>query len=160
MPHFNQVLVSFTLLLFLLLVSIPASTPTISASICPTTTLATSTLPMKPYEPSEAGVQPTTTRASDLAEIDGLRNQIFGNASALFPDRRDGIDIIVTSAEYPESGYYGARLVDINDRVLLLGRQYAASLPEALGQLLQETCDEIRDSFLLHDYTALSPGLT
>jgi len=33
---------------------------------------------MKPYEPSEGGVEPTTTRASDLAEIDGLRNQIFG----------------------------------------------------------------------------------
>jgi hypothetical protein len=70
------------------------------------------------------------------------------------------MDIIVTTAEYPESGYYGARLVDISDRVLLLGRQYAASLPEALGQLLQETCDAIRDSYLLQNYTALYPSLT
>jgi len=70
------------------------------------------------------------------------------------------MDIIVTSAEYPESGYYGARLIDVNNRVVLLGRQYAASLPEALGQLLQETCDAIRDSYLLQNYTALYPNLT
>jgi hypothetical protein len=30
------------------------------------------------YEPPEGAVQPTTTRASDLAEITGLRDQIFG----------------------------------------------------------------------------------
>lgn len=29
-------------------------------------------------EPSIGRVEPTTTVASDLAEIDGLRNQIFG----------------------------------------------------------------------------------
>ncbi|KAI4750721.1 hypothetical protein E4T44_14913 [Aureobasidium sp. EXF-8845] len=112
------------------------------------------------YEPPEGAVQPTTSTASDLAEITGLRDQIFGNASALFPERRNDLDIVVTSAEYPESGYYGARLVDINDRKLLLGRQYAASLPEALGQLLQETCDAVRDSYLLQNYTALYPSLT
>jgi hypothetical protein len=31
-----------------------------------------------PYEPPDGGVEPTTTRASDLAEINGLRDQIFG----------------------------------------------------------------------------------
>ncbi|KAI4723207.1 hypothetical protein E4T48_00465 [Aureobasidium sp. EXF-10727] len=113
-----------------------------------------------PYEPPEGSVLSTATKASDLANISGLRDQIFGNATALFPDRSQKIDIIVTSAEYPESGYYGARLVDINERVLLLGRQYATSLPEALGQLLQETCDAIRDSYLLQNYTALYPSLT
>jgi hypothetical protein len=30
------------------------------------------------YEPPEGAVQPTTTTASDLAEITGLRDQIFG----------------------------------------------------------------------------------
>lgn len=65
------------------------------------------------------------------------------------------MEIIVTTAEWPESGYYGARLVDINKQVLLLGRLYAPSIPEALGQLLQATCDGIRDAFVLSRYRSL-----
>ncbi|KAH0355794.1 hypothetical protein KCU83_g1456, partial [Aureobasidium melanogenum] len=106
------------------------------------------------HEQSHGTILPTTTIASDLAEISSLREQIFGNASALFPDN-DNMEIIVTTAEWPESGYYGARLVDINKRILLLGRLYAPSVPEALGQLLQATCDGIRDSLLLSRYRSL-----
>lgn len=65
------------------------------------------------------------------------------------------MDIIVTSAEWPENGHYGARLVDIRDRTLLVGRLYAPSITEALAQLLQETCDAIRDSFVLSNYRSL-----
>ncbi|KAH0371902.1 hypothetical protein KCU65_g1609, partial [Aureobasidium melanogenum] len=97
---------------------------------------------------------PTTTTASDLAEISSLREQIFANARALFSDRAN-MEIIVTSAEWPESGYYGARLVDMTTNVLLLGRLYAPSVPEALGQLLQATCDGVRDAFVLSRYRSL-----
>ncbi|KAI5209145.1 hypothetical protein E4T39_01050 [Aureobasidium subglaciale] len=111
------------------------------------------------YEPPEGTVLPTNTFASDLAEISGIRDQILANGFALFPDRTT-IEVIVMSAEFPETGWYGARLVDISDRHLLLGRQFAQAVPEALGQLLQETCDAIRDSYLLQNYRSLYPSLT
>ncbi|KAK6000133.1 hypothetical protein QM012_004121 [Aureobasidium pullulans] len=111
-------------------------------------------LPIMSNEQSRNAVLPTTAIASDPAEISGLREQIFGNAAALFPTRTH-IDIIVASAEWPESGYYGARLVDISNRVLLLGSLYAPSITEALSLLLQETCDEVRDSFVLSHYRSL-----
>ncbi|THV96579.1 hypothetical protein D6D26_07018 [Aureobasidium pullulans] len=93
-----------------------------------------------------------------LAEVSGLRQQIFGNAVVLFPDCAH-VEICMVSAEYPESGYYGARLVDPSVRNLLIGRQWARTVPEALAQLLQETCDAIRDSYVLQNYQARYPDL-
>ncbi|TIA06366.1 hypothetical protein D6C80_10368 [Aureobasidium pullulans] len=93
-----------------------------------------------------------------LAEVSGLRQQIFGNAVVLFPDCGH-VEICMVSAEYPESGYYGARLVDPSVRNLLIGRQWARTVPEALAQLLQETCDAIRDSYVLQNYQARYPDL-
>lgn len=76
-----------------------------------------------------------------------------GNGNILFFEC-SYLEVIVMTADYPESGWYGARLVDLGERSLLLGRQYAPSITAALRQLLQETCDSIRDNHILQNYTS------
>jgi hypothetical protein len=76
----------------------------------------------------------------------------------MFADRCH-LEVVVISAEYPESGYYAARLVDISERGLLIGVRWAPSIPEALRQLLQETCEALRDSRVLQNYHAVYPSL-
>ena len=62
----------------------PASTTITTTPSSSTTMIPTSRFSNVSYESSDAGVEPTTARASDLAEIDGLRNQIFGKILPYF----------------------------------------------------------------------------
>ena len=107
------------------------------------------------------------------AEISGLREQILGKLSCVRHEyscntianritaanahviyRTSNHEICIVCADYPESGYYGARLVRIQEHSLVLGTRWADSVVGALRQLLQESCEVLRDTLTLQNYRA------